>query len=310
MSKVESLPIPISWVDAFAHRPFAGNQAAICLLHKAVTTEWMQALAVEINLSETAFLLPQGDGSFGLRWFTPGGEIELCGHATLAAAHALWNDFSVLDTQNLPAELVFETLSGSLTAQQRSESEGQAGTASGITLNFPQVVPQAITQQVAPELIGRELTGDALTRFHSDINTALGLPSKTRILFTGKAGFKLFVELESEQAVLDCSPDFKAISDLPLRGVLVTAKSEQREYDFVSRFFVPEMGINEDPVTGSAHCTLAPYWAQKLGRQSLIGYQASKRGGVVEVEVLQHSQRVALTGQSHTIFTGVLNEQL
>lgn len=282
---------PIVWVDAFAHRPFAGNQAAICLLHEVRPVEWMQALAVELNLSETAFVRPLEGGHFELRWFTPGGEIELCGHATLAAAHAMWAEFGLPELSNT---ITFDTLSGQLSAEREGERN--------ITLNFPLVAPQAFPADIAPPS-------------HKAILMALGLPESTLIRFIGKAGQKLFIELESAAAVRQCAPNFAAICDLPLRGILVTAESDQAQYQFVSRFFVPELGINEDPVTGSAHCSLAPYWASKLDRTVLTGYQASKRGGVVNVEVLTdgsklNMSRVALTGTCHTIFKGELNESL
>lgn len=262
---------PIVWIDAFTNTPYGGNPAAVCLLAQPKPDAWLQALAAELNISETAFLLALDDGSYSLRWFTPAAEIELCGHATLASAHALWSQFNVVGDS-----LVFKTLSGDLTAVK----DGQ-----GITLNFPEVTPTPFS-------------------INSDVADALG----KQPVWSGQAGQKLFIELESAQAVRDCQPNFAAICALPLRGVVITAASDEPQYDFISRFFVPELGINEDPVTGSAHCSLAPYWATKLNKTQLTGYQASKRGGVVAVGL--NEKRVTLTGQCQTIFAGELSDHL
>lgn len=262
---------PIVWIDAFTSTPYGGNPAAVCLLSSPKPDAWMQALAAELNISETVFLLALDDGSYSLRWFTPAAEIELCGHATLASAHALWNHF------NQSGEtLVFKTLSGDLTAVKSEQ---------GITLNFPEVAPTPFA-------------------INTDVADALG----KQPVWSGQAGKKLFIELESAQAVRDCQPDFAAICALPLRGVVITAASDEPQYDFISRFFIPELGINEDPVTGSAHCSLAPYWAAKFNKTTLTGYQASKRGGVVKVALIEN--RVTLTGQCQTIFAGELSEHL
>jgi PhzF family phenazine biosynthesis protein len=254
-------------VDAFTDRPFAGNPAAVCLLPEPRDAGWMQDVAREMNLSETAFLHEQEDG-WGLRWFTPAVEVELCGHATLASAHVLW------ETGRLAAGETarFHTLSGVLTATQQ---EGW------IELDFP---ARTATEAEAPE----------------GLVEALGAPS----VFVGKTRYDYLVELRSEEAVRSSSPDPRRLASLPVRGVIVTARAETAPFDIVSRFFAPGSGIDEDPVTGSAHCTLGPYWAPRLGKEEILAYQASARGGVVRVRV--EGERVKLGGQAVTILAGRL----
>ncbi|MEM8734458.1 MAG: PhzF family phenazine biosynthesis protein [Planctomycetota bacterium] len=254
-------------VDAFADRRFAGNQAAVCLLDSEAPEDWLQEFAGEMNYSETAYLVPNGD-AYNLRWFTPAYEVDLCGHATLASSHVLWNECGIDDE-----ELHFETRSGRLKARRAGSS---------IQLDFP------VTQ------VNEMALGDELLE-------CLNLPIAPA--FTGRTPFDAFVALEDERQVRELAPDFARLAIVDTRGVIVTAPSEG-EHDFISRFFAPSAGINEDPVTGSAHCSLATYWAPKLGRNKLQGYQASQRGGVVGVELV--GDRVCLSGEAITIVRGEL----
>jgi PhzF family phenazine biosynthesis protein len=255
-------------VDAFADRPFAGNPAAVCVLPDERDAGWMQDVAREMNLSETAFLLREDDG-FRLRWFTPAVEVDLCGHATLASAHVLWED-GHLD----PSETArFHTRSGLLTAAREGE---------WIWLDFPAAPPAAIDPPAG-------------------LLPALGVDSPR---WVGGSRFDLLVELDSERAVRELGPDFGALRGVPTRGVIVTARSDSADHDFVSRWFGPAVGVDEDPVTGSAHCVLAPYWAERLGRDELTGYQASARGGVVRTRL--RGERVLLGGQAVTVMRGEL----
>jgi PhzF family phenazine biosynthesis protein len=257
-------------VDAFTDRPFAGNPAAVCLLPEPRDARWMQAVAREMNLSETAFLDPlEGtDGGFNLRWFTPAIEVELCGHATLASAHVLWATGRLAAGETAR----FHTLSGLLTAERQGE---------WIELDFP----ARGVEEVAPP------TG---------LLAALGAEPR----FVGKSRYDYFVEVPSEEEVRALAPDFKALKCLPVRGVVVTARGSAAPFDFVSRFFAPGSGVDEDPVTGSAHCTLGPYWASRLEKEDLLAYQASARGGVVKVRV--EGDRVKLGGQAVMVLRGSL----
>ena len=259
--------LPIIQVDAFTDRPFAGNPAAVCLLPAAAETQWMQDVAREMNLSETAFLVPRS-GDFDLRWFTPAVEIDLCGHATLASAHALWED------GRLPATMQarFHTRSGLLTADRRGD---------WIELDFPATRAEAAT---APP----------------GLNAAIGVTPR----FVGRSRFDYLLEVDGEEIVRGCKPDFGALARVDARGVIVTSRAAASSYDFVSRFFAPRAGVDEDPVTGSAHCALAPYWTAKLGRPDLVGYQASARGGTVRVRL--RDDRVILGGQAVTVLRGTL----
>jgi PhzF family phenazine biosynthesis protein len=262
---------PIFQVDAFTDRAFAGNPAGVCLLEagspRAGDEAWMQAVAREMNLPETAFLAPAADG-FGLRWFTPTVEVDLCGHATLAGAHILFEQglLAAGDTAR------FHTRSGLLSARQR---EGW------IELDFP-------AEPAEPVEAPKELLA------------ALAVQPR----FVGRNRFDFLVEVESEQLVRGLAPDLGRLSVLRERGVMVTSRSGSPEYDFVSRFFAPGAGIDEDPVTGSAHCCLGPYWGARLGKGELTGYQASARGGVVRVRLA--GERVLLYGQAVTVIRGEL----
>lgn len=261
------MDVALFQVDAFTAAPFHGNPAAVCLLDGPAQETWMQHVAREMNLSETAFVHPEGKG-FRLRWFTPAVEVELCGHATLATAHVLY------ETGRLPQDVVarFETLSGALTARR---ADGW------IELDFP------LTRAEAAD------PPDGLC-------AALGVDP----LFVGRSRFDYLVAVDSADVVRDLDPDFTALKRQQVRGVMVTAPGAWGDYDFVSRFFAPAVGIDEDPVTGSAHCALAPYWAQKLGKKALSAYQASQRGGELRLRV--DGERVFIGGQAVTVMRGML----
>ena len=260
-------------VDAFTNKPFSGNPAAVCLLPEPAGERWMQNVAGEMNLSETAFLTPQADG-FNLRWFTPAVEVALCGHATLASAHILW------ETGRLGAgeQARFHTLSGLLTAQRQGE---------WIEMDFP-------------------ATREAPVEPPAGLAQALGLTAANGALpqYTGRNKFDYLVEVGSEAIVRELKPDYAALRSLGVRGVIVTSRSASPEFDFVSRFFAPGAGIDEDPVTGSAHCCLAPFWAGRLGKTEFTAFQASPRGGVLRVSV--KGDRVLLCGQAVTVLRGEL----
>ena len=258
---------PIYIVDAFADRPFQGNPAAICPLPAPADAAWMQHLAAEMNLSETAFPVRRDDG-FGLRWFTPKAEVDLCGHATLASAHLLWEQG--LAPAGKPIR--FQTRSGLLTCVQQNGR---------IELNFPAEPERA----VAPM---------------ADLAAVLG----AKPVYFGRNRFDLLVELESEEAVRALRPDFARLEAIAARGVIVTARSNDPRFDFVSRFFAPAVGVNEDPVCGSAHCCLGPFWSARLGKRELTGFQASPRGGIVGVRI--EGERVVLGGTAVTVLSGQL----
>jgi len=261
------MPIPIVIVDAFTDTPFSGNPAAVCVLDAEPDRTWMQQVAREMNLSETAFVIRRKE-HWALRWFTPTVEVDLCGHATLATAHVLW------DTDRAPPDLAltFRTKSGALHAKRE---------ASRIWLDFPAL---PATWADAPPMLA----------------DALG----ARPTAVAKYVFDYLVELESEAAVRDLTPDLAMLAQVPGRGVVVTAVATTPGFDFVSRFFAPQVGVPEDPVTGSAHCALAPYWAERLGKTRMLAYQASARGGLVEVEVA--GDRVMLGGKAVTVVEGIL----
>ncbi len=259
--------IPIWQVDAFAARPFSGNPAAICLLESPRDAEWMQQVAAEMNLSETAFVVPAGrPNEFHLRWFTPAVEVDLCGHATLGAAHTLIEQQRVDPSR----PILFQTRSGCLSCQRDGAS---------IRMDFPATPPSG---SVDPATIG-------------NLEAALGITVDA----VAKSKEDVFAVVDSEQTLRRVSPDFSRLAEIETRGVILTATSSAPGVDFVSRFFAPRCGINEDPVTGSAHCCLAPYWSERLGRSSLTGYQASPRGGVVHTRVV--GDRVQLSGQAVTV---------
>jgi PhzF family phenazine biosynthesis protein len=259
-------------VDAFTEKPFSGNPAGVCVLNQKPEEKLMQSIAREMNLSETAFLVKNNDG-YDLRWFTPNGEIDLCGHATLASAHILWEKGFLKRDQ----EARFSTKSGLLTAKMNN---------GWIELNFP-ALPEEKTEPPAGLL------------------EALGVGETARkVTYVGKNIFDYLIEVESEETVRVMKPDFVKLSKVPARGVIVTARDRAGEYDFVSRFFAPEVGIWEDPVTGSAHCCLGPYWQKKLNRDEFIACQASERGGILKVKVI--GERVLISGKAVTVLEGEL----
>jgi predicted PhzF superfamily epimerase YddE/YHI9 len=259
--------IPICVVDAFATKAFQGNPAAVCFPSAEASAPWMQAVAGELALSETAFLLPRDDGSWALRWFTPTREVDLCGHATLAAAHVLW-ETGRLDP-SLPAR--FLTRSGWLHALRSDDGSVQ--------LDFP-----------ARPAMPCDVPGGLADAIGADMR------------WCGRSLEDLLVELPHASVVRGLAPDLAALAALPVRGVIVTAASDVAGHDFVSRFFAPAVGVPEDPVTGSAHCTLGPFWAARLGRASLRGLQASRRGGTVAVAC--QGERILLTGAAVTTWRG------
>lgn len=256
-------------VDAFTDEAFAGNPAGVCLLTQPMPDSWLQAVAREMNLSETAFLLPRG-GNFNLRWFTPRVEVPLCGHATLASAHILWQQ-KILDLQETA---FFETLSGTLTAKHSTDD--------WIRLDFP--AHQVTVAQPPPGLLEALRVGD--------------------IQFVGRFQESFLVELATESDVRAATPNFAALENTGVRSVVLTSRSAGTEFDFVSRYFAPAMGVPEDPVTGSAHCALAPYWGAKLGKTEMNAYQASARGGVLRVRPL--GERVEILGKAVTVFEAAL----
>jgi len=257
--------LKIFQVDAFTGRPFSGNPAAVCFLKKELGDEWLQGVAAEMNLSETAFLLKREDG-YSLRWFTPKTEVDLCGHATLAAMHILVET----GLASTGKEITFHTKSGVLRAR---EMDGM------IQLDFPAKGEQ---EAAPPEGLLEALDCEAL--------------------YIGKNQMDYLVQVADEQTVRGLSPDFKLLDKVEMRGVIVTAKSNDESVDFVSRFFAPRVGVNEDPVTGSAHCCLGPYWQEKLGKNEMYAVQASERGGRLGVRV--EGDRVFLLGWAVTIFKG------
>lgn len=254
-------------VDAFTNQPFAGNPAAVCILSEPAQELWMQKVAQEMNLPETAFLYRQAD-AFDLRWFTPAMEIDLCGHATLAGAHVLWEEGYLKPDQRA----CFHTRSGLLTAVRKGD---------WIELDFP-AEPQV---QITPP---------------PGLAKALGVTPK----YIGKNRFDYLVEVDSEETVRKLKPDFALLKEFPVRGIIVTSIAASQGYDFVSRFFAPGVGINEDPVTGSAHCCLGPFWRGRLNKNEFVACQASLRGGVIRVRVGE--KRVYIGGQAVTIVRGEL----
>lgn len=261
------MPLPLYQVDAFAEAPFGGNPAAVCFLNGAAPEDWMQRVAAEMNLSETAFLAPHDDG-FLLRWFTPTTEVDLCGHATLASAHVLWET----DHLSLESTARFHTKSGLLTARRNDDE---------IVLDFPSTLVEPAS---AP----------------AGLADALGVDPR----HVGRSRFDYLIEVADAATVRGIAPDFAALGRVDARGIIVTSRADEGGVDFVSRFFAPAVGIDEDPVTGSAHCCLAPYWSDKLGRSDLIGHQVSRRGGAVRVRV--DGDRVQLGGRAVTILRGEL----
>ncbi|MEM6867122.1 MAG: PhzF family phenazine biosynthesis protein [Cyanobacteria bacterium P01_F01_bin.3] len=269
-------------VDAFTNQPFSGNPAAVCVTESPLEDELMQSIAAEMNLSETAFLYPldNNSDSYSLRWFTPATEVDLCGHATLASAHVLWSE-GHLATDKVAK---FKTQSGWLSAKQSvQEINGQTG--NWIEMDFPSQ-PVESSQYVLPQLIKSLCCGGNI-----------------RAVFKNDTNY--LVEIQSESALNNLAPDFVAIGKLPVQGVIATALADDDGVDFVSRYFAPAVGINEDPVTGSAHASLAPYWREKLSKSSMIARQISERSGLLHVSC-EENNRVKISGQAVTVFKGNL----
>ncbi|QHT61983.1 PhzF family phenazine biosynthesis protein [Paenibacillus lycopersici] len=265
------MSLAISIIDAFTKEPFRGNPAAVCVLEEERGAEWMQRVAAEMNLPETAFLRRRQDGSYDLRWFTSTHEVDLCGHATLASGHYLWTNGQL--RQDEPAR--FHTRSGLLTAERTEE---------GITLDFPAERAEPVN---APE----------------ELIEGLGLIPR----FVGRNRMDYLVEVDSEATVRTLRPDLGLLARVEARGVIVTSKGApgaSPAYDFVSRAFYPATGTDEDPVTGSAHCALAPYWQRRLRKDEFLAYQASARGG--ELRIALRGGRVFMTGRAVTVLTGQL----
>ncbi len=258
-------------VDAFTETPFAGNPAGVCLLTDTKEKDWMQHVAAELNVSETAFAQKE-EGRYRLRWFTPQAEVTLCGHATLATAHVLWE----AGWEQPQKGIEFHSESGVLRTKRKD---------GWIEMDFP-------ARQIIP----------------AEKNTCLEEALHVRPLFTGKyatpRGDLYLLEVENEEVVRALTPDFMMLAESGVRAVIVTARAQEAGYDFISRYFAPAVGINEDPVTGSSHCCLAPYWGNKLGKKEMIGFQASKRSGAVGCSV--RGDRVALRGKAVTIFKAEL----
>ena len=260
------MSIPTYVVDAFAHKPFTGNPAGVCMVEPFPSDATMLAIAAELKHAETAFLVRLGEGHYHLRWFTPKTEVDLCGHATLASAHILWK--SGRETGD---SIRFDTLSGQLIATKEDTQ---------ISLDFPALHPEPTSVAGLESVLGQ------------------------KPIYVGQAGLFLLAVMNSEPSVRNFKPNFSAISALGDHALLITAKSESEADDFVSRLFAPQVGIDEDPVTGSAHCMLAAYWSPILGKEEMVGYQASERGGFVGVEF--RGARVTLKGSAITIFQGTL----
>jgi PhzF family phenazine biosynthesis protein len=257
------MSVRIIQVDAFSARPFAGNPAAVCVMEGPASEAWMRDVAREMNLSETAFLYPE-DGGYRLRWLTPAVEVDLCGHATLASAHVLWEEGYVAKD----AAARFHTRSGLLTCRRQGD---------WIEMNFPAKLAEKVeAPPQLPEALGADL------------------------LYAGRNQFDYLVEVADEATLRALRPNHHLLRQLPVRGVIVTCRG--KEFDFVSRFFAPGAGVDEDPVTGSAHTALAPFWGERLGKTEMTGYQASARGGVVKVRV--EGDRVYLSGQAVTVLRG------
>lgn len=261
---------PFYLVDAFAETPFTGNPAVVVPLAEPRDEAWYQRLAAEMNQSETAYLLPKGPSRYNLRWFTPQAEVDLCGHATLASAFALW------ETRRADPDtpIVFETRSGELTCELSDD---------WVEMDFPVIPLEAIPAAGS----GYE---------------ALGPVQEPRLV--ARAGVNLLVHLQHQEEVLHLAPDFSALAALPYQGVIVTAKALNSEHEIVSRYFAPKLRIHEDPVTGSAHCALGPYWANELGKRDILAYQASARGGVLRL--IHRGERITLCGHALLVGQGEL----
>lgn len=258
-------------VDSFAHEPFAGNPAAVCIVPDVMDELWMQNVAAEMNLSETAFVRQMDETDFAIRWFTPTVEVPLCGHATLASAHVLWEEGMVM----LSEAVTFYPKQGTLIARREED---------WICLEFPAIPVEEVS--VPDGLI--EALGQSPKSVH-----------KSTAIFE-----EYLVEMDSARTVRSVQPDFAKLRASGISACVVTAQDETGTFDIVSRFFGPGVGVDEDPVTGVAHCALGPYWADRLGKREFVAHQASKRSGTLRVRV--HGDRVDLLGQAITVLRGEL----
>lgn len=301
---------PIFLVDAFSHGSFTGNPAGVCPLTEQREEEWMQAVAMEMNQAETAFFWPEGDG-FRLRWFTPTVEVDLCGHATLASAHVIF------EASPLREWIVSRGGAGggamSSGPPLPSGGEGDGGEGPTIEVLSPHGRPREVRFLTRSGVLVCKKVGDKIELdFPSEDPTEKETPGIAAVLgahpvWQGANRMDFFFELESEEAVRSLQPDLAAVERLGMRGVIVTAEvGAGAGVDFVSRFFAPQSGVPEDQVTGSAHCALGPYWAKRLNKESVTGYQASKRGGYVEVE--PRGDRVSILGTARTSLAGELTD--
>ncbi len=268
MNALHSLEIVT--VDAFASQPFTGNPAAVCYTPEPLETDLMQAIAGELNLSETAFIHPTPNGSYHLRWFTPTTEVDLCGHATMAAAHVMWERGIAPNNKSI----LFNTRSGVLEIDHGGEL---------ISMNFPAEPVELITSAAVVSAVEHAL--------------------QMSVSACGRNRMDFMAVLENEAAIRSVSPSMPAVAALPARGLIVTAAADDgSQYDFISRCFYPAVGVPEDPVTGSAHCAIGPYWSAQLGRKSLRGWQASARGGEVWIDC--KGDRVQIKGKAVTVLAG------
>ena len=263
------MAIQLFQVDAFADKPFSGNPAAVCLMTEDKPDQWLQNVAAEMNLSETAFVWRLADAEgFRLRWFTPTMEVDLCGHATLATAHSLWQSGWLAEDD----QAVFESRSGKLTATKKDDH---------IYLNFP-----------ATPAVDSPLP--------DDLKAAIDVQP----IHTGKSREDFLIVVATADEVRNVNVDFQQMAKAESRGVILTAKSDDAQFDFISRFFGPAVGIDEDPVTGSAHCCLAPFWSKRLGKDELVAFQASQRGGTLKLKV--EGERIHIGGTAQTVSKGEL----
>jgi PhzF family phenazine biosynthesis protein len=253
-------------VDSFTNEPFMGNPAGVCIIDYPLEDTLMQNIAMEMNISETAFIVRNKD-IFNIRWFSPKEEVNLCGHATLAAAHILINEL------NLCSSVTFDSQSGPLPVFKERDK---------LVMDFPQIIAEDVE---CPNIVKEAL--------------------QISPVYTGRTYRRYVLAVENEQEVLNLSPNIELLKKADRASFVITAKSERPGYDFISRNFVPSTGVNEDPVTGSSHCTLAPYWHKKLNKKKLIGYQASARSGFVECELTENN-RIKLKGEAVTVFRGML----
>ncbi|MDR1208293.1 MAG: PhzF family phenazine biosynthesis protein [Holosporales bacterium] len=272
---------PMGLVDAFANTPFCGNPAGVCLLKEFPDDAVLQQIAFEFNWSETAFVVALGKNLFHIRWFSPLDEAPMCGHATLAAAHFLLENNYVIGSS-----VEFQSLAGKLMVTTQKKEDGQ----SWIVMDFPAI---SLNKCDSPEEIELIKSVFDESEYKVDINSVF----KDSIIYV--------VVLSNEEELQHCRPNFEKLKNLPCRAISVTAPSTNG-CDFVSRYFAPKVGIPEDPVCGSSHCRLAPFWAKILGKDTLVAKQLSHRGGVLHLSFSPYTNRVSIAGKAVTILTGEL----